>query len=111
MLGEAAEMTPTRHHSEQTAREIDQEIKRIIDQMMEKVRLILEVRREALVALADRLIEIEAVDSTELEEVLRATTSGPVLAPGTKGIPPRRTAKEEPAAGVDDTQKKPETGT
>ena len=48
-----------RSHSEQTAREIDQEIKRIIEESLEKARHILETRRKALVALAERLIEKE----------------------------------------------------
>ncbi len=37
-----------RSHSEQTAREIDEEVKRIIDESLEKVRHILETRRQAL---------------------------------------------------------------
>ena len=48
-----------RGHSEQTAREIDLEIKRIIEESLEKVRHILQTRRKALVALAERLIEKE----------------------------------------------------
>ena len=45
-------MPASTDHSEQTAREIDQEVKRIIDESMDKVRHILESRRAALVALS-----------------------------------------------------------
>ena len=107
MLGEAADVVPSRHHSEQTAREIDQEMKRIIDQLMEKVRLILEVRREALIALADQLIEKEVVDTDELEEIVAATTSGPILAPGTKGIAPRKSPDGHPSQESQDDKRRP----
>jgi len=76
MLGEAADFPPPRSHSEQTAREIDQEIKRIIDGMTERVRHILQTRRETLVALADQLIEKETIDTAELEKIVTATAPG-----------------------------------
>ena len=47
-----------REHSEQTAREIDQEVKRLIDEAIQKTRTILGERRGALEALAQRLIEV-----------------------------------------------------
>ena len=56
-LAAGGDIPRERSHSEQTAREIDEEIKRIIDESLEKVRHILETRRQALVALgraADR---------------------------------------------------------
>jgi len=74
MLGDAEHAGP-RHHSERTAREIDEEIKRIIDQLLEKVRIILERKRATLIALADRLIEKEVIDYDELCEVVEATDS------------------------------------
>jgi cell division protease FtsH len=70
MLGESAEYGRAREHSEQTAWEIDQEISRIIDGNLEKVRHILENKRPTLVAIAERLIEIEVVDQAELEEII-----------------------------------------
>jgi cell division protease FtsH len=96
MLGEVADLPPPRSHSEQTAREIDQEIKRIIDGMIKKVRGILEVRREALVALANRLIEKETIDTAELAEIIAAASPGPLLAPGT-GEKPSLSTKSTPA--------------
>ncbi len=66
-----------------TAREIDVEVKRIIDDAVEKVRETLKERKQALVALTDRLIEVEAVDSEELKEIMDENTPGPLLVPGT----------------------------
>jgi cell division protease FtsH len=72
-----------RTHSEQTAREIDQEVRRIIDESIEKVRQILDVRRQTLEALTRRLIEVESIDSEELQRIIDEYTSGPLVVPGT----------------------------
>ncbi|MBN1587956.1 MAG: AAA family ATPase, partial [Pirellulales bacterium] len=85
MLGETGDMLSPRSHSEQTAREIDEEIKRIIEQLIERVRHILETRREALVALADQLIEKETINTAELEEIVAATSPKTDTASGETG--------------------------
>ncbi len=71
-------------HSEQTAREIDQEVKRIIDESMEKVRHILETRLASLKAISARLIEKEVVDSDELKSMIEANSPSPLIVPGTQ---------------------------
>jgi cell division protease FtsH len=70
-------------HSEQTAREIDQEVKRIIDESMEKVRHILETRLTSLRALSNRLIEKEVIDFTELKAIIEQNSPSPLIVPGT----------------------------
>ncbi len=82
-----------RSHSERTAREIDEETKRIIDESLEKVRHILEVRREALVALTKLLIEVESVDASELKRIIDESSPGPVVVPGT--LPQNRSKEPE----------------
>ena len=76
-----------RSHSEQTAREIDQEVKRIVDESIEKVRHILDVRRGALEALAQKLLDVECVDASELKKLIEASVSGPLVVPGTNPSP------------------------
>ncbi len=76
-------------HSEQTAREIDQEVRRFIDESIEKVRHILDVRRAALEALTKRLIDVESVDSTELKRIIEESSPGPLVVPGTAASPTR----------------------
>jgi len=93
-LGGADEMPRERTHSERTAREIDREIRHIIDQSQEKVQHILEDRRKALVALADRLIEKEVVDSEELEEIIETNSPSPMIVPGTTATPKHAAAEE-----------------
>ena len=67
-------MDGPRGYSEQTAREIDLEIRQIIDTATEKVRGILRARREALEAIARRLIEKEVIDARELRQLLDGAT-------------------------------------
>jgi len=72
-----------RTHSEQTSREIDLEIARIIDESLQRVRAILQARRKALEALAERLIEKETIDTDELRETIEANAPSAAIAPGT----------------------------
>ncbi|MCH8922666.1 MAG: ATP-binding protein, partial [Planctomycetes bacterium] len=84
-------------HSEQTAREIDEEVRRIIDEEIEKVRDILQNRRAALVALADRLIESEVIDAVDLKKIIEANSPSPMIVPGTEAEPkPKRSEADEP---------------
>jgi cell division protease FtsH len=84
-------------YSERTAREIDEEIKRIIDEGLENVRRILAVRRDALVAITQRLIDVESIDAVELKKTIEASSRGPQLVPGTLDVP-RLRETEEPKA-------------
>ena len=89
----------SRMYSEETAREIDNEVNRIIDEALERVRKILRERKAALVALTDRLIEVESVESLELKQIIDDNSPGPLLVPGTDSAPMR------PAINNDDEEK------
>lgn len=86
LAGSSGELSG-RQHSEETAREIDEEVKSIIEDAMEQVRGILGKRSDALVALTDRLIEVESVDSEELKRIIEENTTGPLVVPGTQAAP------------------------
>jgi cell division protease FtsH len=60
----------TRAHSEQTAREVDLEVRSIIDACLHEVRDILQRGGPALDAVAQRLIEVEVLEDRELLELL-----------------------------------------
>ena len=96
LVGGGGEMPRAREHSEQTAREIDEEIRRIINDSIQQVRHILEQRRLALEALARTLIEKEVIDADELRTIIEANSPSPLLVPGTvanaKPTYPRPTA-------------------
>ncbi len=92
----------TRDYSENTAREIDQEVKRIIEESVQKTRLILSERRAALEAVTQRLIEIEVIDADELQRIIESTLEGPRVVPGTATAARRPEAKPENDASSDD---------
>jgi cell division protease FtsH len=87
-----------RGFSEHTAREIDGEVRRIIDEAIDKVRQILSARRPALAGLAQRLIEREVIDADELRRIIEENSPTPQIVPGTaserKRMPPAADALE-----------------
>jgi cell division protease FtsH len=91
-----------RNYSEETAREIDVEVRRILDDATAEVRSILVARRAALEALAQRLIVKEVIDAAELRLLLEQHLPGPKLVPGSQAVdvgePP---AREQPPAAAD----------
>ncbi|HEX8693322.1 MAG TPA: ATP-dependent zinc metalloprotease FtsH [Longimicrobium sp.] len=62
--------TGGRQYSEETAREIDSEVRGLIDGTYERVRRILTDDRGVLEVLAKRLLEKEVVDESELREIM-----------------------------------------
>ena len=62
--------------SEQTCREIDLEVRRIVDEAHAHARKILEDRRGTLEKIAERLIERETIDARELGEILAPSNGG-----------------------------------
>jgi cell division protease FtsH len=77
-----------RDYSERTAREIDVEVRQIIDEATEAVREVLLARRNALEAIAQRLMEKEVMDGSELRQLLEQNSPGPRLVPGSDALPP-----------------------
>jgi len=57
-------------YSPRTAREIDLEVRRILEQSRKAARLILERRREALEAIGNALMEQETIEAFELAQIL-----------------------------------------
>ena len=85
-LGGGGELPRDRYYSERTAREIDEEIRRIIDESLDHVRHILKTRNEALVALATLLMDKEVIDFDELRETVEKSSPSPKIVPGTEGV-------------------------
>lgn len=67
-------------HSEETVREIDLEIKRIIDTGYDSAHQILTKRRAAMEHLTRELLEKEVMDAAQIKAVLDQYKSGPELA-------------------------------
>jgi cell division protease FtsH len=70
-------------HSEQTTREIDLEVKKIIDECMQSAAEILTDRREILEQMTRDLLEVEVMDDKHIKRILDAHKKGPQVMPGT----------------------------
>ena len=84
-LGTASSSEPV--HSEDTIREIDLEVRRMIDEAANAALDILNGRLEVLEHMTKELLEIEVMDADHLKRILDAHITGPQLVPGTSAQP------------------------
>jgi cell division protease FtsH len=84
-----------REVSEQTAREIDEEVRKIIDGCYAHAKQIITDNRDKLVALAELLLEYETLDATEIEEIIETGTLSKPPTP-----PPGLSSSTTPAAAA-----------
>nr|WP_240490153.1 ATP-dependent zinc metalloprotease FtsH [Planctopirus hydrillae] len=85
-------------HSEETIREIDLEVRRIIDAAYETAHEILVTRRAAMDHLTRELLEIEVMDAEKLQQILSQYQTGPQIMPGTSAqISPHSTSLPTPS--------------
>jgi len=61
----------TKDYSEETAREIDNEVKRIVDESYQKVNTMLSEKKELLEKVAQTLLEKETIDGDELRALIK----------------------------------------
>ena len=73
-------------HSEETLREIDLEVKRIVDESYERACDILKSQGEVLEHLSRDLFEKETMSADEMHAIIREHHAGPQIAPGTAAI-------------------------
>jgi len=67
-----------RDYSERTAEEIDEEVRRIIDEAHLRCRTVMEQHKDKLVELAERLIEVETVEGDDLRRLLGPAENRPM---------------------------------
>jgi cell division protease FtsH len=60
-----------KEYSEETAKAIDEEVKKLIDSLYEETRRIIEANRERVDALAKALIKYETLDTSEVDRIMR----------------------------------------
>ncbi len=101
------EITRNRHVSEETARQVDAEVRRIIDEQYARAKEILTVHRTALEKIAEALMEYETIDGVHVDEIVefgeirtpvRPTEPPPVPAQSKPDIRPEPQARKEPGA-------------
>ncbi|MDB6109944.1 MAG: ftsH, partial [Pedosphaera sp.] len=84
------EMARSKDYSEQTAQDIDTEVKRIIDNAYRVAREIIDTNRDKLEAIANALLEVETLEGGQVEEIVRTG----------KFTPPPPAPKVEPPSGA-----------
>jgi cell division protease FtsH len=68
---------PTREYSEDTAKQIDEEVKKIMDETYLRVKEMLTAKKDKLEDLARLLLEKEVVEEADLKKILAITPSSP----------------------------------
>ncbi len=90
-------------HSENTVREIDLEVKRIVDEAAVTVHEILSNRRNVLDHLSRELMESEVMDAEHLTRILDQYRTSPQISPGTRVAPSEESATPGEGAQSDGT--------
>ncbi len=60
-----------REYSEETAKAIDEEVKKLIDRLYEETRQLLEANRDRVEAIAKALMKYETLDSSDIDRIMR----------------------------------------
>jgi cell division protease FtsH len=94
------EVTGDSVHSEETIREIDLEIRRIMDECGKTVFEILTNRRPVLEQMSRELLECEVMDADHLRSIIDQHKTSPQLSPGTFVL--HKTKVEEPATTAEE---------
>jgi cell division protease FtsH len=84
------EISQHRDYSEDTAIQIDREVRRIVEENYERAWTCLESNKESLTHLAEALLEYETLDSWEIDMIVKGqhlAKSKPVPAPDSEGSP------------------------
>jgi len=82
-------------HSDEMSKMIDKEVARIVDDALVQTREILAERREVVESVTQRLLEIESIDTDELNKLIEEHSTGPYLVPGTVTEKPRAQIRSE----------------
>jgi cell division protease FtsH len=99
-LGGLGSFEGQREYSEETAREIDLEVRKIVEDAIVEVRKILMDRREALDAVARLLMDKETIEGDDLRALLESHSPGPKLVPASDAIKAAERALEEEPTDV-----------
>ena len=80
------EMTTQQHYSEQTARDIDAEVRRIVTEQYERAKSVLLENQAMVNKIADALLEYETIDASDIDILMSGGTIN--RPPPTKSNPP-----------------------
>ncbi|WP_434389599.1 ATP-dependent zinc metalloprotease FtsH [Melittangium boletus] len=94
----SAGLPETRTYSEQTARMVDEEIRKMVTEALDRARAVLTQHRDKVEALAARLLAVEVVDEDDLRVLLgpKATSGRGLLHPEARQVVSAHPVGEEP---------------
>lgn len=88
-------VTKTTHISEQTMREVDQEVRRIIDEQYALARRLIEENSDKMHAMANALLEWETIDAEQIKDIMEGREPRPPKSPKTEA---QKSREEDKAA-------------
>ena len=100
------QITSTKAYSEETANEIDEEVKRIVEEAYDAAMTILEEHREQLTAVAQGLLEIETLDGDQFVALFDGSMTPEELAEEQRVMQEERKAKDKKEAKAAIRQRK-----
>jgi cell division protease FtsH len=83
------ELMQRREISEHTAQQVDQEVKRLLDEAHDRARVVVEANRDLLERIAQALLERETLDRDEIYLLKEGKELPPMEVPGEPLVPPR----------------------
>ena len=102
------DISEERDYSERTSEEIDDEVRRIIDEAHARCRAVISEHRDALDALAARLIEVETVEGDDLLTLLGPTEGRPLPGEIPTHSPPGVSAEPKAPEAESDEEEAPQ---
>ena len=75
------DMLARREYSENTAQEIDTEVKRIINESYQRAKELIDTHQDKLALIANSLLEFETLDGSQVDEIVRTGKFTPPSAP------------------------------
>ena len=89
------EISKTQDYSEETARRIDQEVKRIVMDNYERARTVLEQHKPALLKIADELLAREVLDADQVMRLAKGLDLEELVPPAPASVPPSGEPRRE----------------
>ena len=106
----ARDMSRSRNYSESTAKQIDAEVKRLIDESYAKAKELLLKHREQLDAIAKALLEFETLDGSHIEDLMKhGEMRNPPPSPAPPPPPADESGEKEPKPRKDE-DRRPDDG-
>ena len=106
-------VTKTTHVSEDTMRQVDAEIRRIIDEQYAVARKLIETNRDKMEAMAHALLEWETIDKDQIDDIMEGRPPRPPKAPESHEkapAPERSESPQEAPASVEPPSDSPDMG-